>query len=152
MDKLVAQFISQRTISLDIELNAPLHDAIYYLEKSDRFVATTCEKYADRLTEFVPWPSMRDMYERNYEYCCGVLGSFLIGQFPSSEALCRTAIEGAVNLHYVSLGDSMNKLIAYYKSYLFTERKQNRAWKESITRGNYPLEVKQHHFESISAK
>jgi hypothetical protein len=95
---------------------------------------------------------MHDMYKRNYEYCCGVLGCFLVGQFPSSEALCRTAIEGAVNLHYVSVGDSMGKQIAYFKNHFTVERKQNRNWRLSVEESEYPQEAKEHHFKRIDEK
>ncbi len=123
MDSRVTDFIEKRSISPDMELNEPLYNAILYLEKSNEFVEKSCEEHIERLADIVPWSSMHDMYKRSYEYCCGVLGCFLIGQFPSSEALCRTAIEGAINLHYVSLGDSMGKQIAYFKTHIENESK-----------------------------
>lgn len=152
MDKLVKKFINKRILSTEMELNEPLSKAIYYLERSDELINKTCRKYQKKLIKEVPWPSMHDMYKRNYEYCCGALGSFLIAQFASSEALCRTAIEGAVNLHYISLGDSMGKQISYFKNYLETERKQNRTWKKSVEESDYPSDVKDHHFERINRK
>ena len=152
MDKLVTEFIKPRTLSEDMELNEPLYNAIYYLEKSNEFINNICSENEQELIENVPWPSMHDMYKRNYEYCCGVISCFLVGQFPSSEALCRTAIEGAVNLHYVSLGDSMSKQIAYFKHHLTTERKQNRNWKISVQESNYSSDAKEHHFQKIVDK
>ena len=152
MDKLVTDFINQRTLAVDMELNEPLYNAIYHLEKSDEFINHACREHEQELIKNVPWPSMHDMYRRSYEYCCGVLGCFLIGQLPSSEALCRTAIEGAVNLHYVSLGDSMGKQIAYFKNHLTTERKQNKNWRDSVQESEYPQEAKEHHFKRIADK
>lgn len=152
MDKLVSEFISQRTLTLDMDLNEPLYNAILYLEKSNVLIQQMCEENQESLVKEVPWPSMHDMYKRNYEYCSAILGCFLIGQFPSSEALCRTAIEGAVNLHYVSLGDSMGKQIAYFKNHLTTERKQNQSWKLSVKNSEYPEEAKKHHFTKIEQK
>jgi hypothetical protein len=152
MDKLVSDFINQRTLSPDMELNEPLYNAILYLEKSNVLINQMCQENQGNLVKAVPWSSMHDMYERNYEYCSAVLGCFLIGQFPSSEALCRTAIEGAVNLHYVSLGDSMAKQIAYFKNHLTTERKQNRSWKLSVEHSEYPQEAKKHHLTKIEEK
>lgn len=152
MDKLVRDFISHRTLSEDMELSEPLYNAIYFLEKSNEIVNKICNENEQELIKNVPWSSMHDMYKRNYEYCCGVLGCFLIGQFPSSEALCRTAIEGAVNLHYVSLGDSMGKQIAYFKNHLTTERKQNKNWRVSVQESEYPQNVKEHHFQKIVDK
>lgn len=135
-----------------MELNAPLHNAIYCLEKTDELVHQACIEHENELSGNVSWPCMNDMYRRNYEYCCGVASTFLLGQFPSSEALCRTAIEGAVNLHYVSLGDSMEKQIAYFKDHLKIERKQNKNWKESVQRSKHPQELKSHHLQRIAGK
>ncbi|MFC3115552.1 DUF5677 domain-containing protein [Cellvibrio fontiphilus] len=152
MHDLVKEFISKRTLAESMELNEPLHDGIYYLEKLDELIENYCRVNVAKLMHEVAWPSMHDMYKRNYEYCCGVFGVFLIGQFPSCEALCRTAIEGSVNLHYVSLGDSMSKQIAYFKHHLATERKQNQSWKQSIENSSYSENVKAHHLQRISDK
>lgn len=135
-----------------MELNEPLHDGVYYLEKLNELIERLCRDNEEKLVDEVPWPSMHDMYTRNYEYCCGVFGVFLIGQLPSCEALCRTAIEGSVNLHYVSLGDSMTKQIAYFKHHLATERKQNQTWKRSIEDSSYPADAKAHHLHRILEK
>ncbi len=152
MDNLVVEFLRERTLSIDMELNEPLYNTIYYLEKSDEIANRLCHENQQDLIEYVPWSSMHDMYKRNYEYCCGALGCFLIAQFPSSEALCRTAIEGAVNLFYVSLGDSMDKQIAYFKNYLETERKQNKNWRKSVEESDYSVSAKKQHFEKTSQK
>jgi hypothetical protein len=150
--KLVSDFIRQRTLSQDMALNEPLHTGIYNLEKSNSTIQQLCMQNEEKLVTQVFWPAMHDIYSRNYEYCCGVVGCFLIGQFPSSEALCRTALEGAVNLHYMSLGDSMSKQIAYFKNHLTTERKQNRTWKESVERSGHPADAKAQHFRAIADK
>lgn len=152
MDTLVKNFLEKRAVLPSIAINEPLHNAIYLLEKSHEMILHLAEKNKQSLIGIVPWPSMHDMYNRNYEYCCGAVGCFVIAQIPSSEALCRTAIEGAVNLHYVSLGDSMGNQIAYFKNYLETERKQNNSWKNSVEQSDYPQAAKQHHFEKISEK
>ncbi|MCL1058855.1 DUF5677 domain-containing protein [Shewanella gelidimarina] len=152
MDKLVVNFIEKRALSQDMDLNEPLYNAILYLEKSNELVEELCEQNQDELVKNVPWPTMHDMYKRNYEYCCGVLSCFLIGQFQSSEALSRTAIEGAVNLHYVSLGDAMGKQIAYFKNHLVTERKQNKNWKQSVEASAYSKDAKDHHLDRILEK
>jgi hypothetical protein len=135
-----------------MELNEPLYNAIYFLEKSNEIINQRCEDNIDELSQHTPWPSMHDMYKRNYEYCCGVVSVFLIGQFTSSEALCRTAIEGAVNLHYVSLGDSMDKQISYFKSYIQTERSQNIKWKEAVNNSDHPQTAKGEHYGRIIDK
>jgi hypothetical protein len=152
MNELVKKFIDKRTLSPSMELNTPLREAIYRLEMSDNIARELLESNKERLEQFVYWPSLHDMYERSYEYCCGTLGCFLIAQFQSSEALCRTAIEGAVNLHYTSLGDSMGKQIAYFKNYLETERKQNTTWRASVASSGHSDELKSYHFEKIDQK
>ncbi|WP_212630144.1 DUF5677 domain-containing protein [Pseudomonas sp. KB-10] len=152
MNELVRGFITKRTLLSDMELNAPLHEAIYRLEATDKLARELLESNKALLEDLVYWPSLHDMYERSYEYCCGVLGCFLIAQFQSSEALCRTAIEGAVNLHYTSLGDSLSKQIAYFKNHLETERKQNINWKNSVASSSHSEELKQYHFEKIDQK
>ena len=135
-----------------MELNEPLYNAVYLLEKSDEIINQLCKENEERLIEVVHWQSMHDMYKRNYEYCCGILSCFLVGQFPSSEALCRTAIEGAINLHYVSLDDSMGKQIAYFKNHIETERKQNKSWRTSVEQSNFPDDAKEHHYKRIEDK
>jgi hypothetical protein len=152
MDILVRTFFLKRAISTDIELNDPLYNAIFFLEKSNIAINDLCKKHLSKLECNVAWPSMHDMYKRSYEYCCGALSCFLVAQFPSSEALCRTAIEGAVNLHYISIGDSLGKQIAYFKNYLEIERKQNRNWKSSVENSQYPTSAKNHHYERIDQK
>lgn len=152
MNELVKEFIEKRTLAESMELNEPLHDGIYCLEKLNALVERLCRDNEERLVDEVPWSTMHDMYKRNYEYCCGVFGVFLIGQLPSCEALCRTAIEGSVNLHYVSLSNSMTKQIAYFKHHLATERKQNQAWRRSIESSSYPDNAKAHHLQRISDK
>lgn len=152
MDRLVKEFIRKRSISVEMDLNEQLYNAIYLLEKSNELVNQYVKENTQKLSEAVPWSPMHDMYKRSYEYCCGAAGCFLIAHLPSSEALSRTALEGAVNLHFVSIGDSMGKQIAYFKKYLETERRQNENWKKSVQESNYPVDAKEHHFERINTK
>ena len=42
MDNLVVEFLRERTLSIDMELNEPLYNTIYYLEKSDEIVNRLC--------------------------------------------------------------------------------------------------------------
>lgn len=152
MHKLVKDFFNQRAISTDINMNKPLHNAILYLEESDKILNKMVDNNIKKLEKNVPWSSMHDMYKRSYNHVCGALSLFIVAQFQSSEALCRTSIESSVNLHYISLDDSMDKLIAYFKDYIATERKQNIKWEESINNSNYPNEVKEFHKDKIIHK
>ena len=152
MDILAREFIERRSISVDIELNPPLLKAIVFLERSDKLVRELSMNHIERLDDEVSWPSMFDMYERNYEYCAGALSLFILAQLPSCEALCRTAIEGAVNLEYVSIGDSMGKQIAYFKSYISTERNQNKTWREAVAKSSVSDQDKAFHYNKIDDK
>lgn len=152
MHKLVKDFFDKRVISTDIDMNKPLHNAILYLEESNNVLNKMVEKNINKLEKNVPWSSMHDMYKRSYDHVCGVLSLFIIAQLQSSEALCRTAIESSVNLHYVSIDNSMDKLIAYFKDYIEAERKQNVNWEKSIDNSNYPSESKEFHRKKIVDK
>ena len=152
MHDLVKDFFKKREISTDIDMNKPLHNAVLYLEESDKLLNKMIENNIEKLEKNVPWSSMHDMYKRSYNHVCGALSLFIIAQLQSSEALCRTAIESSVNLHFISLDDSMDKLIAYFKDYIRTERKQNISWRKSIEDSDYPHESKQFHFKKITDK
>lgn len=152
MHKLVKLFFEKRVISTDIEMNKPLHNAILYLEESNEIVEKLFKNNTKKIDEHPAWSSMYDMYYRSYDHACGALSLFIIGQFRSSEALCRTAIESSVNLHYISLDDSTEKLIAYFKDYIETEKKQNVQWKNSVKASSYPFEAKKFHESKISDK
>ena len=70
MHILVKEFIRKRAISESMELNKPLHDGLYYLEKLNDIIERSCRENVEKLVNEVHWPSMHDMYRRNYEYCC----------------------------------------------------------------------------------
>lgn len=152
MHTLVKDFFDKRVISTDIDMNRPLHNAILYLEESNSVLNKMVEKNIAKLEKNVPWSTMHDMYKRSYDHACGVLSLFIIAQLQSSEALCRTAIESSVNLHYVSLDNSMDKLIAYFKDYIQAERKQNVNWEKSIDNSSYDPESKEFHRKKINGK
>ena len=152
MHKLVKGFFEKRAIYTDIELNKPLHNIILYLEESNNILNKMIDKNINKLEKNIPWSTMHDMYKRSYNHICGALSLFIIAQLQSSEALCRTALESSVNLHYVSLGGSIDKLIAYFKNYIEVERKQNINWKSSIDNSSYPSEVKDFHRKKINTK
>lgn len=115
MNNYTREFLKKRHISEDIELNSFVLDAVDILESSYEFVVATKKENLELDSEETYWPILHDMYERSYEYVCGSLSLFVIEQLQSCEASCRTAIEGAVNLHYVSVGDSLKKLFYILK-------------------------------------
>lgn len=152
MEEIVKHFLKFRGIDLRIDLNPQIIEAIGFLEKSNQLALTLVANNQTLLQEQPSWPCMHDMYNRSYEYTCGALTCFLTAQIASAEALCRTAIEGAVNLHYVSLGDSLKNQIAYFKEHISNERKQNKNWKKSVQESQSSKEAKDHHYEKIDLK
>ena len=152
MDLRVKNFIKSKTLPENIELNPVFHDTINLLEKSNEVVQELVEKNIDELAPQVAWTAMHKMYKRNYDYCCGAISCFLIAEIQSSEVLCRTAVEASVNLHYISLDDSVGKQIAYFKSYFFTERKQNINWKKSVKHSDIAQSEKDGHYGLIDEK
>lgn len=152
MDNLVKAFIERRSLSVDMDLNPPLYKSILLLEEANKWVFETTNKNIEKLSKETPWAPMFDMYERNYEYCSGAISLFLLVQLASAEALCRTAVEGAVNLEFVSIGDPMGNQIAYYKNYIETERKQNRTWREAVKNSDSTQEDKEFHYNKIDDK
>lgn len=61
MHKLVKDFFNQRAISTDINMNKPLHNAILYLEKTDKILDKMVENNIKKLEKNAPWPSMHDL-------------------------------------------------------------------------------------------
>lgn len=152
MSNYITNFLKSRFIHEDIDLNEYVDEAITLLESCDEFVRETVTINIETLNSTVDFAIMHDMYERSYEYACGSLSLLVIGQLQSCEASCRTAIEGAVNLHYVSLGDSIGKIISYFKNHFEVERKQNVNWKTAVDAANADEEAKDHHRALINVK
>lgn len=152
MEQLVEEFLSSRTVSKSLEINEPLQKAIFLLEKSDRVLREKIGENLEDIGEIVHWPALHVMYNKNYEYCSSVLRLFVQCHFASSEALCRTAVEGAINLAYVSQKDSMDRQISYFKSYLDTERRQNKTWRMSVELSSEAPAFKEAHYSKINAK
>jgi len=148
----VTGFLKSRYIQEDIELNAYAVNAINILEDCDSIVREGIYKNHDTLNTQVDFAILCDMYERSYEYTCGSLSLLVIGQLQSCEASCRTAIEGAVNLHFISLGDSTGKIISYFRNHFEVERKQNVNWRSSVDVANVDETAKNHHRALIDEK
>ena len=66
--------------------------------------------------------------------------------------MCRTAIEASVNLHYISIDDSVGKQIAYFKDYFIIKRKQNTKWKNSVKNSDISQSQKDGHYGLIDEK
>lgn len=152
MNKLVAAFIERKSISIDMDLNPPLENCILLLEQSNELVYQLVNENIEKISSRPYWGPMFDMYEKNYEYCSGAVSLFLLAQLTPSEALCRTSIEGSINLEFVSIGDSMGNQISYFKHYIDAERKQNKNWKESVKNSDQSSEDKEYHYQKIAAK
>lgn len=152
MDKLVESFIERKSLSVDMDLNPPLENCILLFEQANKLVYELVNNNIKQISVNPYWGTMFDMYEKNYGYCSGAISLFLLAELTSSEALCRTSIEGSVNLEYMSIGDSMGNQIAYLKHYLETEKKQNKSWKESVKQSEESNENKKYHYQKITAK
>lgn len=145
-------FLKKRHILEEIELNDYVIEAIDFLESTNEFVRASEKENLENISKKTYWPIMHDMYERSYEYVCGSLSLFIIEQLQSCEASCRTAIEGAVNLHYVSLEDSLGKIISYFKNHFEVELKQNINWKSAVDTSNVDESIKNYHRGLIANK
>jgi Family of unknown function (DUF5677) len=98
------------------------------------------------------WALLHKMQARAMEQQAACIVLFSHGYFAPAEALCRTVIEAALNLHYSSLGDSCSQVLTYFRSYVETERRQNRNWKASVDASAYPPQAKEEHYQRIQGK
>jgi hypothetical protein len=71
MHELVKEFIRKRTLAENMELNEPLQDGVYYLEKLNELIERLCRDNEAKLVDEVPWSSMHDMYS----LCCCAYGT-----------------------------------------------------------------------------
>lgn len=152
MNEIVKRFFDNRCISTEMSLNNYVLDAVEIIELVNDEVNLLAEAHIEQLQNEAVWSILHDMYKKCYEFTGGALATFLIAHIDSAEALCRTAIESAVNLHYVSYGDEVGNVIAYFRNYIVTERGQNKAWLKSIENSSYSSEAKDHHRVLIEDK
>jgi hypothetical protein len=123
------------------------------LFSSLRSEVTTLEgTHLSALEALHEWGLLHEMYERAAAHVGGCIVLFSNGHIAPAEALCRTAVESAVNLYYCSLGDSIDLLMSYFKSYVETERKQNTVWAKSVRDSNMPKEAKDFHLTQAQNK
>lgn len=152
MNEIAERFFRKRCISTEMEVNTYIVSAAELIELIDDEVNALAELHIDRLQNEVAWSILHDMYKKCHEFTGGTLATFLTGHIGSAEALCRTAIESAVNLLYASCGDDVGNTIAYFRSYIATERQQNKAWLKSVENSNFPTEGKEDHIARIKSK
>lgn len=152
MNEAAERFFKNRCISTEMDLNPYILRAAELIELADDEVNNLARNNIDRLQDEAVWSILHDMYKKCYEFTSGALATFLIAHIASAEALCRTAVESAVNLHYASCGDDVGNVIAYFRNYIATERGQNKAWLKSVENSNYPNEAKAYHRELIGNK
>jgi len=152
MNEVVLRFFKKRCISIEIELNPYVLDAIEIFELVDEEVNRLAQEHIKRLQHEVAWAIVHDMYKKCHEFTGATLATFLIAHIASAEALCRTAVESAVNLYYASCGDDIGNVIAYFREYIATEKKQNKAWLKSVENSDYPDDAKNYHRALIEDK
>jgi hypothetical protein len=98
------------------------------------------------------WAFLDAMQRRATEQVMACMVLYSHGYYAPAEALCRTVIEAALNLYYCSQGDTCDMVLSYFKSYINTERKQNRNWAQSVDRAAYPETEKREHRQRIDDK
>ncbi|TCK90845.1 DUF5677 domain-containing protein [Paraburkholderia sp. BL9I2N2] len=145
-------FFTKRGISSEIDTNEYILEAAKTIELTHDIVTNLVRNNIDRLQYEPVWSILHDMYLKCHEFTSGSLTSFLVAHISSAEALCRTAIESAVNLQYASYGDDVGNVIAYFRLYLATERDQNKSWLKSVEKSNGPNEEKEYHRDCIRKK
>lgn len=141
---LCKSFLNEKHIST-LPLDEHTKEAIIVLKKVEQIVENHNLDSLERLQHDPAWGFLHTMYERAYEYTSAAVSLFAIGQIASAEALSCTAVETSINLYYASLGDSVSKVLSYFKYYVQTERKQNKTWLDSVEKGTIPEGAKQHH-------
>lgn len=152
MNETARRFFENRCISTEIALNPYVLSAAEIIELVNDEVNRLAEANIERLQHEAAWSILHDMYKKCHEFAGGALATFLIAHIGSAEALCRTAVESAVNLHYASCGDDVGNVLAYFRNYIATERGQNKTWLTSVEKSNYPPEAKDHHRALIEDK
>jgi hypothetical protein len=109
-------------------------------------------EHIDALVEKPEWGLLHQMFERASAHVGGCIVLFSNSHIAPAEALCRTAIEAAVNLYYCSIGDSVGHVICYFKAHIKTERAQNKTWSDSVTAAGMDHDSRDHHLLRIRDK
>lgn len=135
-----------------MELNSYVANAAEIIELIGDAVHESATEHIERLQHIPVWSILHDMHKKCHEFTAAALATFLTAHIGSAEVLCRTSIEASVNLQYASCGDDIGNVLAYFRSYISTERVQNSAWKKSIERSEYPSNAKDHHLNLIKEK
>lgn len=152
MNETAQRFFDNRCISTEMALNPYLLSAAEIIVLVDDEVNRLVEAHIDRLQHEAVWSILHDMYKKCHEFAGGALATFLVAHIASAEALCRTAIESSVNLHYACFGDDIGNVLAYFRNYIATEKGQNIAWLKSVENSSCPPEEKDHHRALIEDK
>jgi hypothetical protein len=122
------------------------------LEKLERQVDVTLGKSLSVMQMDPSWGLLQRMYERAVRHAGACLVLLTNQRYAAAEALCRTLVESSVNLYYCSVGDSIGTILSYFKDHIQTERKQNRAWREEVSKPALSEQEKAVHFEHIDHK
>lgn len=152
MSDVAERFFKNKNIPSNIELNPYIIRSAELIQLADEEVNRLVENEITRLQEEAVWSVVHDMYKKCHEFTSGALSIFIMGSVASAEVLCRTAVESSVNLFYVALGNDVENVISYFRTYLETERNQNQSWLKSVNRSNYDEEGKEYHRGLINDK
>lgn len=134
------------------ESDAALGEAVLLFRNLQSSLNAVIADGVAKLVDEPSWGLLHSMYERAEEQLQGCFILISNRYFAPAEALCRTAIEAAVNLYYISLGDTEGKFLSYFKHYVEEERSQNHKWLKSIERSPHSEDDKNHHKHRIMNK
>lgn len=115
-------------------------------------LTTTLRANLSKLEHEESWALLHAMHGRAMEQQAACISLYSNGYYAPAEALCRTVVEASVNLYYCSLGDSCSLVLSYFRSYIETERKQNKSWLSSVNASGYPMAAKDEHRRRIRDK
>jgi hypothetical protein len=130
-------------------------DVATLVDLYERLCNTVNEAIGKNLSALVAdpaWGLLHSMFERVVEQEAACICLYSSGYFAPAEALCRTVVEGAVNLFYCSVHDSRSTVLTYFRAYIETERKQNRQWGASVESSPAADQAKQLHRDKIQFK
>lgn len=130
----------------DVQLLVELYD------KLRSTLSDALQRNLSKLEQEASWALLHAMNGRAMEQQAACIALYSHGYFAPAEALCRTVVEASINLYYCSLGNSCSLILSYFRSYIETERKQNKNWQASVNSSSYPEAAKHDHRRRIQSK
>lgn len=131
MNTVIKKFLKDNFIKKNVAIIPYVADAIIALDSIDKIVSKFAKNNMETFDKEPGLAINHDLYRRAYDYIEGALVLIITNKVSSSEVLCRTSIESSINLHFICSEDNSDNLIAYFKQYIKTERRQNINWSKA---------------------